>query len=130
MLLDTHIFLWWFFNAEKIPEALLSSMRQLETSKRKLSISIISLWEVALLIKHQKISLSVNLDSWFEEIESGSTINVIPLSADIILESTRLGDNFHKDPADQLIVGTARTKNLRLATCDKRIIESGVVLTL
>jgi PIN domain nuclease of toxin-antitoxin system len=130
MLLDTHIFLWWIFNAEKIPEAMLSALQTAEASKKKLSISVISLWEVAMLVKHKKISISVNMDSWFDEVESGSYVNVIPLSADIILESARLGENFHKDPVDQLIVGTARTKNLRLATCDRRIIESGVVVTL
>jgi PIN domain nuclease of toxin-antitoxin system len=109
---------------------MLSALQTAEATKKKLSISVISLWEVAMLVKHKKISISVNMDSWFDEVESGSYVNVIPLSADIILESTRLGENFHKDPVDQLIVATARTKNLRLATCDRRIIESGAVVTL
>lgn len=54
-------------------------------------------------------------------------VRLLPLSGLAILESTRLGADFHKDPADQLIVATARIHALRLLTADERIKQSGVV---
>jgi len=75
-----------------------------------------------------KFKASFSLDHWFQELEDDPVIEILPLTGQIILESTRLGESFHKDPADQLIVATARYHGLRLMTADERIHRSGTVL--
>ncbi len=51
----------------------------------------------------------------------------LPLTASIAVESVRLGDDFHRDPADQIIVATARCHGLTLITADERIRKWGKV---
>lgn len=50
-------------------------------------------------------------------------IKLLPLSPEIAIESTQLPGTFHKDPADQIIVATARINNCRLLTVDAKILS-------
>jgi PIN domain nuclease of toxin-antitoxin system len=98
-----------------------------EEFKEGLAVSIISLWEIAKLAEIGRLQPEFSLDEWFYELEEDPGIWLVPLSARIVIESTRLGPHFHKDPADQLIASTARCHGLRLLTVDERIHRSGIV---
>lgn len=126
LLLDTHILLWWHAAS---PELLPRMEKTIATAERGegLAISVMTVWEIAKLVQKGGMTIEVSLDQWFTELEDDPRFHVLPLSARIILESTRLGPQFHKDPADQLIVATARCHGLRLLTADERIRQSGVV---
>lgn len=130
LLLDTHILIWWFIDSPDLPNKYLKLLTESEQGKHSLSVSIISFWEIAKLVSLQKLQLTYSLDDWFIELERDPLITIVPLDGRIILESTRLGPDFHKDPSDQLIVATARTLGLKLMTVDKRIVASKKVIVV
>ncbi len=129
-LLDTHILIWWYLGSPELSEAYRQLLETLEKKGEEVGVSIISLWEISLLQARGKIQLSIALDEWFSDLESNRWIHVLPLSGPIVLESTRLGETFHKDPADRLIVSTARCVNLKLLTKDDKIRTSGSVIVV
>lgn len=126
-LLDTHVLLWWYFDSSQLPNNYIKLIESAEEQNCETYISIISFWEIAKLVSLKKIGIRTSIDRWFQEIESNTTFQVLPLDTKTILESTRLGDEFHKDPADQLIVATARIHNLTLLSQDSKIIKSKTV---
>lgn len=126
-LLDTHILLWWYLDQPEIPSKFLPLLEEAKRRGEGVGLSIISLWEIAKLVSLGKLEMTVSLDLWFEELENDPVLKILPLNARIILESTKLGLDFPKDPADQLIVATARCQGLRLMTADERILRSGGV---
>ena len=126
-LLDTHILLWWFEDNPQLSKKYSLLLDQVEKTGKAIGVSIISFWEIAKAIQNGRLKLDFSPEQWFEEIEEHPLIEVFPLTSRIILDSTRLGSTFHKDPGDQLIAATARCQELRLMTADDRIIKSGVV---
>ncbi len=126
-LLDTHILLWWYLDHPKLSRHYADLLTKAEQSREELGISVMSLWEISKLVSANRILISFSLDQWFQELEEDGLFKVLPLNGRIILDSTRLGNGFHKDPADQLIAATARCHELRLMTVDERIVSSKVV---
>ncbi len=92
-------------------------------------ISAITLWEVAKLVSVGRISLPVRLDRWLADLENHPQLSVCPLHDGVINLSVTL-ENFHRDPADQIIVATALYLGYPLMTLDRRIREWGQVATL
>ena len=79
------------------------------------------------LVERGRLELNQSLDECLEQLEGSAFVTILPLTARIAVESTRLGARFHADPIDQIIAATARCHGLTLLTVDERIIESGVV---
>jgi len=129
LLLDTHIFIWWSNNSPEISSRL-HTIQEAEQSGEKLNISIMTLWEIAMLAAKGRLEIASSIDSWFERLEEQPNLSILPLNSRIVIESLRLGENFPKDPADQLIAATARVHGLRLVTADERIVKSGVAAVL
>ncbi len=127
ILLDTHILLWWRLDSKRLSRVQVRTLQDLEGRQEPIAISAISLWEIAMLSARGRIEIVGPLQSWLEEIEGHALIEVIPLSARIVAESVRLGSDFHNDPADQMIVATARLHGLSLITSDERIRRWGRV---
>lgn len=126
-LLDTHILIWWLIGEGPLTPKQVEVLERIENRGGRYALSAISLWEIAKLVEHGKLFLPRLIDSFFEDLENHPGIEIIPLSARIALESTRLGKSFHKDPADQIIVATARVHGLSLVTADTRIRNSGIL---
>lgn len=89
-----------------------------------------TLWEIAKLVEIGHIELDQSVDEALEQVESDALFAVLPLTARIAVESTRLGARFPSDPVDQILAATARCHGLTLLTVDERIIDSGVVSTV
>ncbi|MGA7877644.1 MAG: type II toxin-antitoxin system VapC family toxin [Desulfoferrobacter sp.] len=70
-----------------------------------------------------RIAVKIDPRLWLENALSKSGLRVIDLTPDIAMESCSLPGDFHRDPADRIIVATARTHNLTLLTKDKKILE-------
>ena len=66
--------------------------------------------------------LPVPLAEWFTQALSYPGVQLLPITPEIAIASTILPDSFHRDPADQLIVATARIYQCRLVTADERIL--------
>ena len=88
---------------------------------RPVAISAITFWEIAVMVARGRLEIDEPLDEWLEQIESHPLIAVMPLTARIAAEGARLGAQLSKDPADRIIVATARVHGLRLLTADERI---------
>ena len=68
-----------------------------------------------------KLQLSLPASQWIQRATNPEGIQLLPLTPEVALESAYLPGDFHRDPADQLIVATARLHNLVLITSDQRI---------
>ena len=120
-LLDTNIWVWMVESHQNIPPNILSIL--LESENYPFYISAISVWEVAKKVSIEKLTLSIPVRDWLARATRKPFIEIIPLSIDIALESTILPGVFHKDPADQIIVASARQSNMTLLTTDKLMIS-------
>jgi len=121
IVLDTHIWVWWIDNPAK-----LNKKQQKVISDNEIEgivISRISCWEIAKLVEKRRLKLNIPIDEWLSIAINYPGIEVVELTNNIIIESTQLPGRFHKDPADQLIVATARKLNLPLLTNDKKILK-------
>ncbi len=127
LLLDTHILIWWRQDPSRLSKQQARILLEVN-HERRAAISAITLWELAKMVERGRLQIDLPLDIWLEEIESHPQLEVVPITARIALESTRLGEDFHKDPADQIIVATARCLAVPLMTADDRIRRWGKVL--
>lgn len=93
-------------------------------------LSAISAWEIAKKVSLGKLSLAIPVREWLAQATRRPFIEIIPLDINIALESTILPGSFHKDPADQIIVASARVNNLTLITTDQKIKEYPNVKTI
>src|SRR5207253_8938993 len=77
-----------------------------------------------------RLETAVSLGAWMDEIGTNPLLRIIPITPNVAAESVRLGDGFPRDPADQIIVATARCHGLRLMTADDHIRRWGKVLVV
>ena len=122
LLLDTHVWLWLVAGSREL------SMQIRHTIDRALGsgtlrIAAISLWEIAMLASRGRIVLGKSIGLWLDEALADPGPTVDPLSPQIAIESSALPEAFHRDPADRLIVATARVANATLITRDRRILD-------
>lgn len=126
-LLDTHVAIWWLTDDRRLTRAHARVLERAEQGGAPVALSAISLWEIAKLVERRRIELDQTIDESLAQLETHPSLTILPLSARIAVESTRLGARFPADPVDQLIAATARCHALTLLTADERIIESGAV---
>jgi PIN domain nuclease of toxin-antitoxin system len=119
ILIDTHILVWWTSN----PERLRRSHYEILRSDERFAVSVISCWEVAKLVQHGRLELDRPVLDWIASALAQHDLELLPLTPTIALESTKLPDPFHRDPADQIIVATARIHEIPLLTEDSKIID-------
>jgi PIN domain nuclease of toxin-antitoxin system len=94
-----------------------------------MGVSAITLLELATLFSRGALRVNLSLDELFADIEDDSVCRILPLSLAVAKESALLRNKL-RDPADCVIVATARVHGLRLLTSDQRIIESNLVSTV
>lgn len=119
IVLDTHIWVWWVHNDPQLPQVYRVYIQEKEAEG--LGVSAISCWEVAKLVEYGRLSLPVGLDQWFAQAMAYPGVQLIPLTPQIAVASTQLPPPFHKDPADQIIVATARVYNCPVVSLDGKI---------
>lgn len=128
ILLDTHIWVWWVHGDSRLRTSSLDLLKAHET--RGLGVSIISCWEVAKLVEYKRLDLPTSVEEWIEQALGYPGIVLLELTPRIAVEATQLPGSFHRDPADQLIVATARVHETPLATIDRKILDYEGVDTL
>jgi PIN domain nuclease of toxin-antitoxin system len=126
-LLDTHILVWWLLDVYRLTKLQTGVLNELLQTNQPAGLSALSLRETAFMIQRGRIQVDASLDAWLDSIDSHPLLTIFPLTAKIAAESVRLGDDFPNDPADQIIVATARCHNLTLITADERIRKWGKV---
>lgn len=117
ILLDTHALIWWVNGAAELS---IPAARAIQKSRKsgRINVSSMSVWETAMLIRHERLVLSIPLVEWVDRIEKLPFVQFLPVDNGIALDSVNLPGHFHKDPADRIIVSTARVHNLPLVTRD------------
>jgi PIN domain nuclease of toxin-antitoxin system len=128
ILLDTHIWVWW---VDENPQLSQRHTQLIQDSEPEgLGISAISCWEVAKLVERGRLQFACSIEAWMEQAVAYPGIELLPLTPQIAIESTKLPGDFHRDPADQIIVATARVHDLSLLTVDRLILGYPYVRTL
>ena len=122
VILDTHVLLWSLLQPEELTEETKSKVEQAQKNQNLL-VSSISLWEIAMLSYKKRIHIFEPIKNFLSSIEEISGINICEISAEVAAESTSLQNNFHGDPADRIIVSTARVYSATLLTRDKQILQ-------
>lgn len=123
LVLDTHVWIWSIEGdrTQLSPAA----VRQIERASERgqVLISAISVWEVAMLASKGRISLSRPVDEWVRAALRAPGSGLLPLTPEIAIDSTRLPGAPPGDPADRILIASARVTGASLATRDRDILE-------
>ena len=119
IVLDTHIWLGWVWGQPALPPNYAALIKQHETTG--LGVSVFSCWEVAKLDLLGRLPLPLPINDWLRFALAEPGIKLLDITPEIAVESNHLPGNFHRDPADQLIVATARVHGCPLVTLDGKI---------
>jgi len=123
VLLDTHIWVWWLTPGSPLSRAERDAL-DAAAGRRELFLSAVSLWEVQVLHAKERLELPLPFADWLARAADDRIISVLPLSVEVVFALDALPASFHGDPADRLIVATARTHAMPLATHDAAIRRS------
>lgn len=127
LLLDTCAVLWLASGAEMTPEA------RKAITNRNLQVSPISAWEIANLVRKSRIAVTLPVATWFRQALGKMAAGMPQLTVEILADSCGLPGSPPNDPADRIIIATARGSDLTVVTRDKQILEysrAGHVRTL
>ena len=119
-LLGTHTWIWWNMNPQKLSKKVKEIIGKSDLYDEML-LSAISPWEFSKLLEKKRIGISCNPEDWINVALDMPKLRIIPLSPILSYRSTVLPQPFHNDPADQIIVATARAENATLLTKDEKI---------
>ena len=128
-LLDTHVLIWWLNGRERLSPAQREVVES-AGSQTPLLVSDISLWEVATLHGLGRIRLTLPLREWLDRAVAPPLVRRLGISPAIAAELATLPGSFHRDPADRILVATARVLGATLLTQDRRIVDAALVDTL
>lgn len=125
-LLDTHAWVWWMNGDAKLPEVIRRHLDDCPPDQRPYLCDI-SLWEVATLVMLRRLRLSLPLDQWLARAADVRTVQLLRLTAPVATDITRLPQSFRRDPADRIIVSTARMQGCPVLTHDRAMLRSGLI---
>ena len=125
LLLDTHVWIWLMNGDDrKLGTDVVATIED-AAAKGQVYVSAISVWEVAMLESKGRIRIFKDCLDWVRQALSAPGIHLLPLSPEVAMASCRLPGTFHGDPADRILVASARLDDLYLVTYDERIIAYG-----
>ena len=119
-LLDTHAWLWWVSEDRRLSARAKATIEKSQ-HEDALWLSLISIWELAKKLEKGQLVLDRPLDQWLDVATTLPGLHLAELTRPILVESCQLPQPFPGDPADQLIVATARQHGTVLVTKDRRI---------
>jgi len=119
IVLETHIWVWWVDNNGRLTQKHQDWIQQYQS--QGLGVSIIYCWEVAKLVELGRLTLSLAVDEWLAAALADAGVQQLELTIPIIIESTKL-TGFHRHPADQIIVATAKIHECPVLTADAKIL--------
>ncbi len=122
LLLDTHVWVWYVENAARRFSRRIEPLIENAVHRGDVVVSAISVWEIALLEATRRLDLSVDVRAWVGRALAFPGVQLKGLSPSIAIESTRLPGPLHRDPADRILIATARLLGAALVTCDERIL--------
>lgn len=122
IVLDTHVLLWWADGQlDALSAPALKAIRREQKNRGTLGVSAISAWEIAMLVARNRLALSMDVTAWLAAAARIEGLRFVPVDNAIAVESVDLPGDFHADPADRIIVATARKHGAALLTRDEKI---------
>ena len=118
-LLDTHVWIWWNSRPSALSVRALKLIQDFKYDE--LLLSSISVWEVSKLLEKKRLTLACDGRDWIKTALDMPSLRLVDLSPEIAWQSTQLPQPFHDDPADQIIVATARVESAVIITADQLI---------
>lgn len=120
IVLDTHALVWWVGDDPTLSKKAKAAIER-EMDGGEIIVSSISAWEIAMLVERDRLFLSMDVGSWLATVAEIEAVRFLPVDVEIALKSVDLPGEFHKDPADRMIVATARKLAVSLVTKDEKI---------
>ena len=130
IVIDTHILVWWVSGVETLSTAAKKAIKNALSNSGEVLVSSISAWEIAMLVEKGRLVLSMDVESWLDEVSQIDGVRFLPVDNEIGVKSTALPGEFHEDPADRMIVATARKLAVPLVTADEKILQYEHVKTI
>jgi PIN domain nuclease of toxin-antitoxin system len=124
LLLDTHVFIWWADDPEKLSPAALAA---LEDEANELLLSVASVWEMQIKIQLGKLKLSLPLKELVKNQQETNNLTVSPVALPHVLALEALPFH-HKDPFDRLLIAQSIEEGLTLVTADSQFSAYSVKL--
>ena len=131
-LLDTYTWVWAILDSPRLSRGIRKLLSNL-VDRERVGLAAISLKEAAWHAARGRIALSEGAGSWPEWLRQASrspSLEVLPITVEVAIESERFSDAFPSDPADRLIGATAVVHDLTLLTADRNLLESREVRTI
>ena len=122
LLLDTHTLVWSINEGPKLGKGAKEAIRVAGDDGRIL-VSAITPWEVSLLVSKGRLALQADVMDWVRDALRIPGLTLAPLEPEIAVASTRLPFEMHPDPADRILVATARHLGATLVTADGALLE-------
>ncbi|MGZ6041889.1 MAG: type II toxin-antitoxin system VapC family toxin [Asticcacaulis sp.] len=132
LLLDTCACIWVMDDAV-LSDAAVSAIDVAADEGQPVHVSPITAWEIGLLVSRGRMPMSVSPLNWFRMLMAVEGVRSSPLSPEILVASSALPGDPPRDPADRIIIATAREQGLTIVTRDRLILgyaEAGHVLAI
>ncbi len=126
-ILDTHV--WFFWVNDSLEDLSPKALEGIESAET-LGVSIISCWEIAMLVAKGRLKLNIDVQSWIDQALRYPGVKLVQLDPEIVVLSTRLPGQFHGDPADRMIAATCLKNNSPLISKDGKIHTWGYLKTI
>lgn len=121
ILLDTHVLVWLLEDSARISRPTYSKIEK-AADEDELFVSAITPWEIAMLVAKDRLRLNRDVADWLLAALALPGIHLEPLSPEIAIASTRLPWQVHPDPADRILLATARHIDATLISADGRML--------
>jgi PIN domain nuclease of toxin-antitoxin system len=124
LLLDTHIFIWWANQPDKLSQAALSA---LQDEANELLLSVATVWEMQIKIQLAKLKLSLPLNELVESQQEINNLKILPVALNHVLALDALPYH-HKDPFDRLLIAQSLEEGATLVSTDSKFSEYSITL--
>jgi len=124
IVLDTHVLIWAIHEDSRLGSVAQTTIEAIGRENHA-GVSAITPWEIALLTERGRLRLDRDVVDWIEAVLDLPGLRLLPIEPAIAIASVRLPGAFTRDPADRLIVATARHHGARLLTADRAILDYG-----
>jgi len=124
ILVDTHVLIWMMEDSGKLSPSALQAIR-VAVADDSLLVSAITPWEIGLLAAKGRVRLLMDARSWIDRALAMPGVRLVPLSPRIAVDSSFLPWEAHPDPADRILIATARHLGAILMTADAQILHYG-----
>ncbi|WP_426437978.1 type II toxin-antitoxin system VapC family toxin [Bradyrhizobium genosp. P] len=124
LLLDTHAAIW-IAEDQRIAAEATEAIEAAYRTDGTILVSAITAWEIGMLVARNRVGLSTRPERWFQRLLTVEGVQLADLSPDILIASSFLPGEPPRDPADRIILATAREFGATLITRDRLMLKYG-----